>query len=573
MPLMVRIILIMQIVISAAVWYFVMRYNMHMFQLNSYKNMEQMRWLRRNYKREGVLVIPFILGTATGIYPVIPVSVIFLMIHAFVLYYFIFLRRYHNKKRLVFTTRVIRMILTDAVLSVIITDAIALGICFALLYADGTFIDVIKGGGNLWESRELTALLAGEVMGLCTVTIFQPFIIMLANLINRPVEKLVAQYYINDAKKILRSNPNLTIIGITGSFGKTSVKYYLNTLLSSKYDVLMTPGNYNTTLGITKTVRSSLKSSHEIFICEMGARYVGDIKDICKLVRPDHCIVTAVGPQHLDTFGGIDKVCDTKFELVDSVTSEGKGGIILLNGDNEYIRKRATHYNDVTFYDTKEFADSTFYAKDIKVSQLGSEFTFVVNETAGSTERAKKDASGKGNAEGRFTTRLVGLHNIINIVGAMGMAYRMGMTLDEMKIPVRRLASVPHRMEMKDHGDVTIIDDAYNSNPVGSKAAVETLAMFDGCRILVTPGMVELGKDEEEYNYRFGTYAAKACDYIALVGEKHTAPIYKGIIDSGFESSRVQVFSKVGEAIDYAYAIKAEGHKYILLENDLPDNY
>lgn len=126
---------------------------------------------------------------------------------------------------------------------------------------------------------------------------------------------------------------------------------------------------------------------------------------------------------------------------------------------------------------------------------------------------------------------------------------------------------------MREHGAVTIIDDAYNSNPVGSKAAVETLAMFDGIRILITPGMVELGDKEYEYNKAFGGYAADCCDYILLVGRKRAVPIREGVLEKSFEEKRCLVFDKLEEAMNYAYSVKGDGHKYILLENDLPDNY
>ena len=169
--------------------------------------------------------------------------------------------------------------------------------------------------------------------------------------------------------------------------------------------------------------------------------------------------------------------------------------------------------------------------------------------------------------------RLIGEHNIINVVGAIAVANRLGIPLKELRVPVRRIQSVAHRMQMLEKGPVTIIDDAYNSNPIGSKAAVETLAMFDGVKILVTPGMVELGDKEEEYNYKFGTYAAKCCDYILLVGKKHTLPIYNGAVDSGFPKEKCIAYDRLGEALSYAYSIGEPGHKYILLENDLPDNY
>ena len=169
--------------------------------------------------------------------------------------------------------------------------------------------------------------------------------------------------------------------------------------------------------------------------------------------------------------------------------------------------------------------------------------------------------------------RLVGEHNVINVVGAIAIAHKMGISLKELRVPVRRIQPVAHRLQMIERGNVTIIDDAYNSNPVGSKAAVETLAMFDGVRILVTPGMVELGKEEDEFNYKFGTYAAKCCDYILLVGRKHTKPIENGVLDSGFAKEKCHVYDTLEDALSFAYSIKEEGHKFILLENDLPDNY
>ena len=169
--------------------------------------------------------------------------------------------------------------------------------------------------------------------------------------------------------------------------------------------------------------------------------------------------------------------------------------------------------------------------------------------------------------------RLVGAHNVINVVGAIAVAHQFGMSLKELKIPVRRIQPVEHRMKMREQGNVTIIDDAYNSNPVGSKAAVETLAMFDGIRILITPGMVELGDKEDEYNYRFGTYAADCCDYILIVGKKNRESIYQGVRSKSFPEERVKCVDKLEDALSYAYAIKGQGHKYVLLENDLPDNY
>ena len=394
-----------------------------------------------------------------------------------------------------------------------------------------------------------------------------------ANTINRPIEKGINNHYINDAKRILNANPDMTIIGVTGSYGKTSVKFYLETLLQTKFSTLVTPESYNTPMGVVITIRTLMKPTYEVFVCEMGARYVGEIKELCDLVHPDHGIIASVGPQHLDTFGSLENIQKTKFELADALP---EGGMLFLNGDNEYINEQLARvknaeaesgvaappaYKDPVMYysqdGTSHEIGSGYRASDVKVSSVGTEFTVTTPEGESCN----------------FTTRLVGAHNVINIMGAIAVAHKLGIALDELRVPVRRLRSVPHRMEMKTNGNVTIIDDAFNSNPIGSKAAVETLALFDGMRILITPGMVELGADEAEYNRKFGTYAADCCDKIFLVGRKHTEPIKEGILSKGFSEKDLEVFDNVQDAIARAYAVKTQDHKYILLENDLPDNY
>jgi UDP-N-acetylmuramoyl-tripeptide--D-alanyl-D-alanine ligase len=399
--------------------------------------------------------------------------------------------------------------------------------------------------------------LYGGVERLCGISIIvvsiQWFLNIVANVINHPIEKTIGNYYINDAKKIIKSRPDLTIIGITGSYGKTSVKYYLQTLLQGKYSVLVTPGNFNTTFGVTRTIREHLKPEHEIFLCEMGARRVNDIKEICDIVHPKYGIVSSIGPQHLDTFFNMENIKKTKFELIDALPDDG---IAFLNGDNEYILDQAKSYNNTVFYHGEK-TGSGYYAKDITLSQMGTQFTVVA----------------PNGEEEQFQMRLVGGHNIVNVVGAISVAHTLGISLKDLKVPVRRLEPVEHRMQIRHQGLATIIDDAYNSNPVGSKAAVETLAMFDGARILITPGMVELGEKEKEFNFAFGTYAAECCDYILLVHEEHSRPIKDGALSKGFPEDKLFVFSKVQDAISFAYSIKDDREKFILLENDLPDNY
>ena len=510
--------------LCAYAFYLVLLHNMHMFQLNGYKNDEHINWLRKNLRQQWLLGFGALLGLLRIFFPLLVLDILIYLTLVMQILVYRAIRRLNSKKKLVFTPRVKRMVATILIITAVV--------CVLAAIFGGT--TRMTGVCMLLVSAQIVANLA-------------------ANVINRPIEEHINQGFINEAKSMLASMPDLTVIGVTGSFGKTSVKYYLQTLLQGKYSVLVTPGNFNTPLGVTRTVREHLKPTHEIFICEMGARRVGEIKEVCDIAHPDHGIITSVGPQHLETFGSIANIQKTKFELADALP---EGGMLFLNGDNDLIQEKAAEYPRKTFY-YSEREGQGYCARDVSVSQRGTEFTVVT--PAGETER--------------FQMRLIGAHNVINVVGAIAVANSLGMTLQELKIPVRRIQPVEHRMQMTDHGAVTIIDDAYNSNPVGSKAAVETLAMFDGVKILITPGMVELGEAEDEYNRKFGTYAAHCCDYILLVGRDRVRPIREGVLGEGFPTEKCRTFDKLEDALAYAYAIKEDGHKYILLENDLPDNY
>mgnify|MGYP002679592906 FL=1 len=526
-------------VLTLPAFLYVLRYNLHMFQLNGYKNGEHIHWLKKNVSRQYLLILIGISGILSMCLPHIVTLLLQTAAALICMKYYLYLKKTNTKKKLVYTARVKRLILTDSILVIL------------LLALTGVFLGVSRIAG-----------------AFAILTALQIIALVIVNWINRPVEGMINQHYINDAKKKLRSVPDLTVIGVTGSYGKTSVKYYLDTLLKEHFEVLITPESYNTPMGVVKTIRSSLKPSHQIFICEMGARHVGDIKEICDIVHPEHGIITSVGPQHLETFFNMDNIVNTKFELADALPEVG---LLFLNGDNEYIRNHSGKYKNKIFYTTGEWAKarelesqieegevSRYYQTgDVKLSRTGTEFTVTAPDGEKET----------------FQMRLLGEHNVINVAGAVAVANTLGIPLKQLKVPVRRIQPVAHRMQLLERGNYTIIDDAFNSNPVGSRAAVETLKQFEGVRILITPGMVELGEKEEEYNYKFGTYAADCCDYILLVGEKHTAPIHKGVLESGFSQERCRVFEKLEDALSFAYSIKAEGHKFILLENDLPDNY
>ncbi len=384
-------------------------------------------------------------------------------------------------------------------------------------------------------------------------TVFNFIFVSLANIVIRPVELLINKHYINDAKRILKEMSHLKIIGVTGSYGKTSTKYILTKILSEKFNTLMTPESYNTPMGITKTVRGNLKPTHEVFVCEMGAKYKKDIKELCDIVNPGYGIVTSIGPQHLESFKTLRNVINTKMNLVDALSDKSHA---VLNMENKYIREEAPA--DAVGYSVDYISGTNYWAENISYGPEGVKFTLCTT-------------TGK---QVNFESKLLGRHNILNIIGAVAVAETLGMTAEEAVYPVKRLESVPHRLELKlKPGGITVIDDAFNSNIEGAKSAVEVLGSFKpGGRILITPGIVEAGDKEFDLNYEFASHAGEFCDYIILVGKKQTEPLQKGLKDAGFNEENLYVAADLNEAIAIMNNIATEGST-VLFENDLPDLY
>ena len=534
-----------------------LRYHTHMLQLSSYQFQGYFRHLKTDKARMIAHIAFILLFVITMSGELINTGIQILALVALLGVYVGLLISYvpkQAKKKFVVTDRVKRLFVTYVILSflILVLPYIIFG-SFRRSYQD---LSPEAGLAGAFISMMITVIMMVLYIGLL------PLLPALANLINKPIENRISRWYIDDAVRMIKEHGNLRIIGITGSFGKTSVKYYLTTLLSESFSVLMTPESYNTPMGIVRTIREHLKPTHEIFVCEMGARHLHDIKEITDIVHPDDGIVTSIGYQHLETFHSLENIISTKYELLDAVDekekAEGKQEgkhLKFVNGDNEIIRANMK-YPDAITYGLSDGND--YQAKDVQVSGAGTSFTV----TAPSGETAE------------FTTRLVGRHNVENIVGAIAAANSLGVPMKKLVMAVRRLVSVPHRLELTKHGNVSILDDAYNSNPNGAKVALETLSLFEGSvKILVTPGMVELGEKEAEYNEEFGKQAAAVCDYIILVGQKNSADIERGALGAGFDKERIFTKSSFKEASELMYEIDAGKEKVILLENDLPDNY
>ncbi|MBR5116039.1 MAG: hypothetical protein IK096_03140, partial [Lachnospiraceae bacterium] len=290
---------------------------------------------------------------------------------------------------------------------------------------------------------------------LPVIPAFLPLFVVFANLLAQPIEKGVRQWYINDAVRMLREHPGLRIIGITGSYGKTSVKHYLTTMLAEQYDVLMTPGSFNTPMGVVRTIREQLKPTHEIFVCEMGARHVGDIREICEIVHPHDGILTAIGDQHLETFHTRENIIRTKYELLDAVedasagrmpqvareagraVSAAPGYLKIINGDDEIIAANRK-YQDAVTYGLKE--GNTYRGEILSVGVSGTTFRVSMPAAQGSGSPAET---------AEFTIPLVGEHNVVNAIGAIAVAHMLGVPVVKLKMAARRLQTAAHRLEIR----------------------------------------------------------------------------------------------------------------------------
>lgn len=505
-----------------------------MAQQNSYRVSRYMRWLKTS-------------GDTTSYSRLIGFCVFFasvaaftrqgwgaLLIGIFAAGSWLTLARCRYKKPLVVTARVRRIFGAMIVMSLLVVAGFQLA---AGLYAS-------------WLTRLYVA-----AVSLVAIFCASHIITLGAVWIMLPVERRIAKGYVNDAASILRSMPNLKVVGITGSYGKTSTKHFLYTLLSEQYETLMTPGSYNTTMGVVRTVREMMKPYTEVFICEMGAKQPGDIKEICDLVHPEIGIVTAVGPQHLESFKTIERVGQTKFELVDALPADG---LAVVNADFPYAASRQIDNVDAVTYGI-DAKDARFTAEDISYTPRGTEFTLVDNADGSRTT---------------YSTSLLGQCNVSNLIACVIVARQLGVTEEKIRRAMEQIEAVEHRLSVKrTPGGVTILDDAFNSNPSGSAMALQVLGqMQSGRRIVVTPGMIELGDSQYELNRQMGEAIARHCDIAIVVGQYNRQALLDGI--AAEEGSKVEVITvdSFAESQTRLAGILKSGD-VVLYENDLPDTF
>ena len=435
-----------------------------------------------------------------------------------------------NKKKLVVTARIKRLLVT-----IIALFAIPVVLLFL----------------NINVSKMVWMLF----LVLTLMTYLNTIVVFIAKIINTPIEKCVYLHFKTKAQSKLKSMSNLKIIGITGSYGKTSSKRILADVLNIKYNALPTPRSLNTYNGLIMTVNNYMDKFTEIFIAEMGAYVKGEIAGLCRLVKPKYGILTTIGTAHLETFGSQENIQQGKFELIESLPGDGFG---ILNGDDPLQVSYKLKNKVKTIWVGIDNKDVDVHASNIKCSNKGTSF----------------DVTFKGDSKKyHFETKLLGNHNVYNILEAIACGKEFGIEIEELIKAVAGVRPIEHRLELKKLGDFYMIDDAYNSNPVGAKRALEVLNMMPGIKVVVTPGMIELGDKEEEYNKAFGEQISEVADYVVLIGEKKTKPIKEGLLEKNFDKEKIIVFNDVREAYLFIEGLVGKEEVYALFENDLPDTY
>lgn len=362
------------------------------------------------------------------------------------------------------------------------------------------------------------------------------YVICLANLIDKIYEVPHNRKYIAQAKSAVALS-GIKVIGVTGSYGKTSVKNILESVLSKKYRVLSTPRSYNTPLGIARTINGADLNNYDIFIAEMGARNVGDIAELCEICPPDYSVITGICPQHLESFGSLENIVAAKSEIL------------------RYTKVKSFVADDCFDMFNYAFpAERVGCVSDIKTDGNGTNFALTLGEN-----RVK------------VHTKLLGEHSAKNIALAAQLAYELDISFIEICSAIGELDFTPHRLQLIKKDGVNILDDGYNCNVKGAAAALQVLRLYGGRKICVTPGMVELGTLEESENYELGKKLA-GLDYVILVGETLIKPAMDGYLAEGGDEQKIVKVPTLKAAEEELKNYLTVGDTVLFL-NDLPDIY
>lgn len=389
-----------------------------------------------------------------------------------------------------------------------------------------------------------------------SILAIEPYPLLLLSLILiKPYEIIRRFLTIENCRHQILVHSHLTVIGITGSYGKTSTKDFLFEILKQEKSTLKTPESYNTVFGISRVVNLELHQKLGYFVCEMGAFVRGEIKELTRMVPPSFAILTAIGSQHLERFKSLENTTLAKFELIDAVKPENA----LVNLDNPFIANHLSHpeYSKVKTYSFSS-PEADFFVRSHHLTTSGSDLEVIYLHKSY-----------------RFKTRLFGTTNLENLVAAIGMAFILGIDPATIRKSVSQISPSPHRLQLvklpqleKSH-KCFLVDNAYSSNEIGFTKIISDLKNLPGKKALITPGIIELGSHTGPIHEKIGSLAAEVFDQIILIGRsERTENLSRGIADK-VKVVYLENNSSVWPTIDAL----SKTYDWILLENDLPDNF
>ncbi len=408
-----------------------------------------------------------------------------------------------------------------------------------LLVLTGTVIQIIvlKIGGVIWflAFDILMPLIASVI-----VLFFQPIAVLRRNMIIKKARKKRSRF------------KDIIVIGITGSYGKTSTKDFLYAFLSEKYHVLKTEENQNSEFGISQCVLNRLKPEHRFFVCEMGAYNKGGVNLLCSIVKPKIGILTGINEQHMATFGSQEKIINTKFELIESLPEDGIG---VFNKDNLIIEENAKNMKvkSKIFCSTKEKAD--IWAENITVKKDSLSF----------------NVSSSDNDSAKFNLPLLGRQNVENLLMAAAVAKKLGLNLKEMAAGKINLCHMGMKLK---RGKFNVIDTTYSANPNGVISHLEYLNVWQGKKAIIMPCLIELGKEAKKVHFQIGQKIGKTCNLAVITSKEYFEEIKEGAEQEGmknvvFQENPKKIFSLLKDFSCTQDIILLEGRVPKLLINFL----
>lgn len=421
----------------------------------------------------------------------------------------------------------------------------------------------------------MTKISAIWVLAVLTVYLLAPWLYLIpALLIIKLYETPNRTKTINDAKRVLSLNPNLIVIGVTGSYGKTTVKEMLKTVLSKKYKVLSTPKSFNTLFGISQIIKEQLKPEHEIFIVEMGAYKRGEIAELCRMVKPKIGIVTGISNQHLERFGSEENIVRAKYELIESLPPNGLAVFNLYSKPCGDLYQK-TNIAKIGYSRTENPHGLTpnLWAQITSSSIFSNEFKLFQKDQPSAQSPAGKLILQETPSE-NFILNVPGEHNVGNALAAIAVALYLDVPIEQVRDALSEIKSPEHRLQIITNVDGTIIvDDAYSSNSEGARAAVNLVKKFaNKPKIIVTPGLVELGKAQFEENKNFGELIAENFDYAVIVNKTNRQPLLEGLLARGWRRQNTATQPRSSSSDFATIALKTlENQKVVLVVDSLEE--